>query len=36
LGLSLARRIVEQHRGTITARNDAASGAVFRITLAKL
>jgi two-component system sensor histidine kinase HydH len=33
LGLSLAQRIVAQHRGKITARNDPAGGAVFRIAL---
>jgi two-component system sensor histidine kinase HydH len=33
LGLSLARRIVDQHHGTITARNAPDGGAVLRITL---
>lgn len=36
LGLPLARRIVVQHRGTITAQNQPGGGAVFRISLEKL
>ncbi|HVM94816.1 MAG TPA: sensor histidine kinase, partial [Candidatus Acidoferrales bacterium] len=36
LGLSLAQRIVGQHRGTITAQNHPAGGAVFRVALGKL
>lgn len=36
LGLSLARRIVTQHRGTITAENAPGGGALFRICLEKL
>jgi signal transduction histidine kinase len=31
LGLALAKRIVEEHNGTITARNQLAGGAVVRI-----
>src|SRR5262249_42203616 len=36
LGLSLARPIVTQHHGTITAENAPGGGAVFRISLEKL
>jgi signal transduction histidine kinase len=35
LGLSISQRIVEEHRGKISARNGAAGGAVFSITLPK-
>lgn len=33
LGLALCRRIIEEHRGRITAENESGKGAVFRITL---
>ena len=35
LGLFIARRIVEEHRGTISARNGPRGGAIFSITLPK-
>ena len=35
LGLYIARRVVEEHRGTISARNGTGRGAVFSITLPK-
>ena len=35
LGLSISQRIVEEHRGKISARNGSAGGAVFSITLPK-
>jgi len=36
LGLALARRIVAQHHGTISAHNDPQGGACFRIALEKV
>lgn len=35
LGLSISQRIVEEHRGKISARNGPGSGAIFSITLPK-
>ncbi len=35
LGLYIARRVVEEHRGTISARNGTGHGAIFSITLPK-
>jgi two-component system, NtrC family, sensor histidine kinase HydH len=35
LGLYIARRVVEEHRGTISARNGTGRGAIFSITLPK-
>jgi two-component system, NtrC family, sensor histidine kinase HydH len=35
LGLYITRRVVEEHHGTISARNQAGSGAVFSISLPK-
>jgi two-component system sensor histidine kinase HydH len=36
LGLSLAHRIVENHRGTLSVRNTSGSGTTFRITLPRV
>jgi signal transduction histidine kinase len=33
LGLSIARWIVEEHHGTVTARNNVGPGATFTVTL---
>jgi len=33
MGLSIARRIIEAHRGRISAENNASCGATFRVTL---
>ena len=33
LGLSIARWIVEEHHGTVTARNNDGPGATFTVTL---
>jgi two-component system, LuxR family, sensor kinase FixL len=33
MGLSIARRIVDAHRGRITAENNPSGGATFRVTL---
>jgi two-component system, OmpR family, sensor histidine kinase TctE len=35
LGLSIVRKIMEAHRGTVTVRNDSGQGAIFTLTFAQ-